>query len=96
MESEDLATNGEYFISIEQKLVMESPNLTTALFNLVASHYVFNLSYQPKANDMLTFLQEKVMGIVSDGKKMIKPFKFFTREWDDEVLSRQGTSLSDS
>ena len=73
MEDEDLVGCGQYFMCIEQKLFMESSNLTTALFNLVASHYVFNLSYHPKANDMLTFLQEKVMGIASDGKQLTKP-----------------------
>ena len=73
MEDEDLVACGQYFISVEQKLFMESSNLTTALFNLVASHYIFNLAYHPKANYMLTVLQEKMMGIASDGKKLTKP-----------------------
>ena len=66
---EDLAACVQYFIAIEQKLLLESTSLITALFNLVASHYVFNLAYHPRAHDLLAFLQEKVMGIAGDGRR---------------------------
>ena len=47
---------------------MECANAVTSLFNLVASHYVFNLAYNPKAKDMLTFIQEKILCVESDSK----------------------------
>ena len=56
--------------------MMESSNPVTAIFNLLVSHYVFNLAYHPKAKDMLTFIQERMLGISSDTKvekKSINP-----------------------
>ena len=41
---------------------MECKELPTALFLLVAAHYIFNLPYHPKVADALLFLQEYVMG----------------------------------
>lgn len=40
----------------------------TAVYNLVVSHYVFNLAYHLKAKDMLTFIQERMLGIQSDAR----------------------------
>lgn len=54
----------QYFIAIEQIMMLECHNFMTALFLLLASHYVFNLSYHCKAKDFL-FLQERVAGINS-------------------------------
>ena len=36
---------------------LEATNRTTALFDLVASHYIFYQSYHPRAHDLLAFLQ---------------------------------------
>jgi hypothetical protein len=55
-EAGDDDVTGQYFISIEQTTMMESSNPVTAMFNLLVSHYVFNLAYHPKAKDMLTFI----------------------------------------
>ena len=55
----------QYFISIEQKLSMESTDLATAIFNLLGCHYIFNLSYLTKLTDMMRFIQEKVAQISS-------------------------------
>ena len=57
----------QYKIAIEQVLCMESTNVATALFHLVASHYVFNLSYHDKIQEVLCFIQEKVTGITQEG-----------------------------
>ena len=46
-------------------MMLECNNIMTALFLLLASHYVFNLSYHPKATDFFLFLQERVAGISS-------------------------------
>ena len=72
-EADDEEVTGQYFISIEQTLMMESSNPMTAI---LVSHYVFNLAYHPKAKDMLTFIQERMLGIRSEGKaekKSINP-----------------------
>ena len=58
----------QYFISIEQELCMESADFSMALFLLLASHYIFNLSYQTKVFELMKFLQEKIAGISSEGK----------------------------
>jgi len=39
---------------------METTDVASALFCLIASHYVFNLSYHPKIFEILRFIQEKV------------------------------------
>ena len=58
----------QYFIAIEQEMCMESTDVATAVFNLIVSHYVFNLNYHDKINEMLRFVQEKWMDIQSNEK----------------------------
>ena len=41
-------------------------DIATALFLLIGSHYIFNLSYHTKVQEVMRFLQEKVMRISSD------------------------------
>ena len=43
----------QYFIDTEQKLFMEAKGFATAIFLLIASHYIFNLSYHPKVQDIM-------------------------------------------
>ncbi len=62
-DEENLA--GQYFIAVEQCLMMESSNLVAALFYLLCAHYIFNVQYHPKASDVLTFIQEKVLTLPS-------------------------------
>lgn len=47
-EDEDEPIN-QYFVSVEQNLIMESSSITAAIFFAVAAHYIFNLRYHPKA-----------------------------------------------
>ena len=49
----------QYFIVVEQTLLMQCSNAISAMF-LLATHYIFNMAYHPKTNDILTFLQHKV------------------------------------
>ena len=46
-ENEDDPIN-QYFVSVEQKLMMESSSITAAIFYTVAAHYIYNLNYHPK------------------------------------------------
>ena len=51
--------------------MLETTNLASALFLLLAAHYVFNLSYHTKAAEVLTFIQEKfakIPTVVFDSK----------------------------
>ena len=57
-------------IAVEQSLILDSTKISTALFLLLTTHYVFNLSYQVKAEEFLMFIQEKLAKIASD--KQIK------------------------
>ena len=66
-DSEDLAA--QYFIAVEQKLMMESSNIFSAVYYVIAAHYIFNLSYHSKANFVLLFLQEKILGLQSPSVK---------------------------
>lgn len=47
----------QYFIAIEQKLVIECNSLVGAMFTLLATHYVFDLGYHTKAKDFFKFLE---------------------------------------
>ena len=59
----------QFFIAIEQTLMMECSNLFAAFFYVMAAHYIFNLSYNAKIRYVLLFLQEKVCGLPSTNVK---------------------------
>ena len=64
VDDEDI--NQQFFIAVEQSLMLETNNLVSAIFACVAAHYVFNLSYNPKAG---LFIQERICEIPSKGCK---------------------------
>ena len=53
----------QYFVSIEQHLILETSSLEQAIFQMLASHYVFNVQYNVKGREAFFFLQEKVLGL---------------------------------
>ncbi len=55
----------QHFVCVEQDLMMETSTIMSAIFFCIAAHYIFNLSYHPKAGDVWVFIQEKVLGIPS-------------------------------
>ena len=59
----------QYFICVEQQLMMESSNLVSALFLCLAAHYIFNIQYHPKAKDVWEFIQENIANVSSKGTK---------------------------
>ena len=83
----------QFFISIEKTLTMESSNFISALYFLLAAHYIFNMSYHQKAKDILSLLQVKVAnlsalpshkwGAVVGGAHVVS----MTREYESENLS---------
>ena len=62
-DDDDDECQNQLFIVVERELMMETANIVSALFNLVAAHYVFNLDYNIKAKDLFRFLQEKVFSL---------------------------------
>ena len=64
----------KYEVIAEQELVCSSEDFIRALCVLMVAHYVFNMTYHPKLNSTLTFLQKVIMNI-KDGnpnpKKLI-------------------------
>ena len=59
----------QYFIAVEGELILESKNLPSYIFNLIAAHYVFNLEYHLKSKDVLTFIQEKIVKLPSTANR---------------------------
>ena len=55
----------QYFVAVERQLCMESRDVATALFLLLGTHYILNLSYHPKIADFMRFVQEKIARIQS-------------------------------
>ena len=53
----------QFLIVVERELMRETSNIVSALFNLVAVHYVFSLDYNAKAKDLFRYLQEKVLAL---------------------------------
>ena len=60
LDEEESDVCGQYFIAIEQTLMLENSNIFAAIFYLIAAHYIFNVQYHAKALPILLFLQEKV------------------------------------
>ena len=65
-EDEDLS---QYFVSVEQRLILETSNLPSAVFLCIVAHYIFNLSYHRKVVDVFLFLQEKVAELPTTSSK---------------------------
>lgn len=53
----DPELRSQYFIAIEQQLVVECRSLVGAVYTLLVTHYVFDLGYHPKAKDFYMFLE---------------------------------------
>ena len=64
---EDSSRN-DYFIMIEQELLLKTSHFDEAIFLLLAVHYVFDLEYDSSVYDTLLFLQEFVCKL-KGGKK---------------------------
>ena len=66
----------QYYIAVEQDLHMECKNMTSAIFLLLAMHYVFNIQYHPKIHDVLYFIQERVLGLTDNVRKSTQYLSF--------------------
>ena len=55
-----------YSVVVEQDVTIKCPNFTMALYSVFSLHYVFNISYHGKLNDIFLFLQEVMFQIPED------------------------------
>ena len=51
----------QVFIAIEKQLMHECTNFTSAVFTLMAVHYVFNINYHSSVKDVLTYIKENIL-----------------------------------
>lgn len=64
-DEEEDATMNQYFVCVEQQLMMETTNIVSAVFFCLAAHYIFNLTYHRKSGDVWLFVQEKIFHLPS-------------------------------
>ena len=50
----------QYFIVYEQDVVMECRNFTSALYYLISTHHIFNISYNVTVKVVLFYIQRKI------------------------------------
>ena len=55
----------QYFICVEQELMLESSNVLASIFFCVIAHYIFNLTYHRKTGEVWSFVQEKILALPS-------------------------------
>ena len=60
---------GQFFVAVEQSVMLECSNIFATIFYLIAAHYMFNIEYHAKVNYPLLFLQENVLGLPSKSIK---------------------------
>ena len=59
-----------YSIYVEEEDIIKCPDFISALYVVFSLHYIFNISYHPKLNDLFTFLQERIFEIPGDQKRI--------------------------
>ena len=50
----------QFFVCVEQTLMLECSNIVAAIFFCIGAHYIFNLNYHPKSGICLAFRGESV------------------------------------
>ena len=59
----------KFFVAVEQELVVKCARISTAILLLLSMHYIFNIEYNVKVHDVLTFFQEYMLGLGSESRK---------------------------
>ena len=65
-----------YSVMVEE-VTIKCRDFLTALYNVFAVHYIFNISYQAKLNDLFLFLQEVIFKIPEETAKKSANFLNF-------------------
>ena len=71
IDSADKTYSPQYFIAIEQIMLIQCKTINHALFTLFAVHYIFNLEYNVRVKDFYRFLQEHLMEIADSSKRSV-------------------------
>ena len=58
----------QFFVVVERALLAESGNITTAVVNLIASYFAFDIVYPQPLYTILIFIQHYVLGVVDKQK----------------------------
>ena len=58
-----------YKVFVEQQELIKCYDLTTALYCVFSYHYIFNISYHSRVQDLFLFLQKMVFGLPLQGLK---------------------------
>ena len=95
-EEQDSELPQQYFISVEQQLILECSSLESAIFLCVASHYFLNLEYHPKAKDVWLFIQEKVLQLTTKSRKGTKTYLSPTTSAHFSGISRFFESMEET
>ena len=66
----------QFFIAVEQELLVKCRNISDALLTLISVHFIFNIEYNPKIHDIMCFIQEHVVGLCFDGRKSAQYLSF--------------------
>ena len=65
--AEDLPS--QYFVVVEQVVLMEVGDIMRGLYMLLALHYVFDIAYHPQLADLFLFCEDKVLCISTPSLK---------------------------
>lgn len=71
----------QFFIAVEQELLVKCRNICDALLVLISVHYIFNIEYNPKVYDFFLFFQECILELSHEGRKSA-PYLSFTSAID--------------
>ena len=63
-----LTSEGQQYFFVEKTLIAESNSLLTAIVDLIASYFVFDIVYPKPLYAVLIFIQQFVLGIVDKQK----------------------------
>lgn len=61
----------QYFVAIEQSLLVECKSIKSAFFTVFVAHYVFNIEYHCRVRDFYFFVQENLFEIPLTSKKSV-------------------------
>ena len=59
----------QIFVAIEGHFLIECGNLPSAIYTMIAAHYIFDIQYNPHVHDIHLFIQEQVLGILDPLEK---------------------------
>lgn len=74
VDSLDSDFSPQYFVAVEQSLLVECKSMKSAFYTVFVAHYIFNIEYHSRVKDFYFFVQESVMlsNVCTGIKSLIK------------------------